>query len=203
MHIHGNDAVRLMSRAAISDAMERSAALVLLDQYVHDPALKKHCLATGAIMKALALHLRENAPYWEIIGILHDIDFELVHGDMQTHGVKGVEILTAAGADPDMARVIRCHNHFLCPGTYETPIEIGLQAADSASGLVIACALVKGGRLSEVTAKTVTKKAKERSFAAGCDRARIALIEPLLPLPEFYTLAIAGLMEIGEDLGLT
>ena len=203
MHIHGKRAVRLMSRAGTSDVMERSAALILLDQYVHDPTLKKHCLATGAIMKALAVRFGEDAGYWEIAGILHDIDFELVHGDMQAHGVKGAEILTGAGVDPDMARVIRRHNHFLCTGTYEIPIEIGLQAADSASGLVIACALVKGGRLSEVTVKTVTKKAKEKSFAAGCDRARIALIEPLLPMPEFYTIAIAGLLGIREDLGLT
>jgi hypothetical protein len=102
-----------------------------------------------------------------------------------------------------MARVIQRHNHHLFPGTYEKPIEIALQAADSASGLVIACALLKGGRLSDVTVKTVTKKAKEKSFAAGCDRDRIALIEPILVLPEFYAVAISGMMEIRKDLGLT
>ena len=95
------------------------------------------------------------------------------------------------------------HNHHLFPGTYTSPVEIALQAADSASGLVIACALVKGGKLSDVTVKTVTKKAKEKSFAAGCDRDRIALIEPIITLPEFYAGAITGLMAIREDLGLT
>jgi hypothetical protein len=54
-----------------------------------------------------------------------------------------------------------------------------------------------------VTVKTVTKKAKEKSFAAGCDRSRIALIEPLLPPPEFYAVAIGGLMEIRGELGLS
>jgi hypothetical protein len=193
----------LMSRTGTHQDMERSSAIALLDQYVHDPGLKKHCLATGAVMKMLAARLGEDAGYWETAGILHDIDFELIHGNMQLHGAKGAEILMGAGIDPEMARVIQRHNHHLFPGTYEKPIEIALQAADSASGLVIACALVKGGRLSDVTVKTVTKKAKEKSFAAGCDRDRIALIEPILVLPEFYAVAISGMMEIRKDLGLT
>jgi len=196
-------AVMLMTRTGTSHVMERSAAVALLDQYVHDPGLKKHCLATGAVMKELAVCLGGDTVSWETIGILHDIDFELIRGDMQIHGIKGAEILTAAGIDPWLVRIIRQHNHHLFSGNYEQPVEIALQAADSASGLVIACALVKGGRLSEVSAKTVTKKAKEKSFAAGCDRNRIALIEPLLPVTEFYTVAIAGLLKVREELGLT
>jgi len=192
-----------MTQPGTSHAMERSAAIVLLDQYVHDAGLRKHCLATGAVMKALAARLGEDAGPWETTGILHDIDFELIHGDMRMHGAKGAEILTSAGIDPGMARVVQRHNHHLFPGTYTSPVEIALQAADSASGLVIACALVKGGKLSDVTVKTVTKKAKEKSFAAGCDRDRIALIEPIIALPEFYAVAITGLMAIREDLGLT
>jgi hypothetical protein len=62
---------------------------------------------------------------------------------------------------------------------------------------------VKGGQLTLVTAKTVSKKAKERSFAAGCDRNRIALIQPLMDLTTFYDIAIQGLLGIREELGLT
>jgi len=202
MHIHGT-AVMLMTLPGTSHAMERSAAVALMDRYVHDPRLRKHCLAAGAVMKALAVRLGGDSGAWETIGILHDIDFELIQGDMQTHGIKGAEILTEAGVDPQLIRIIRLHNHHLFSGTYMQPVEVALQAADSASGLIIACALVKGGRLSDVTAKTIIKKSKEKSFAAGCDRSRIALIEPLLTVPEFYTVAIAGLLEIREELGLT
>ena len=95
------------------------------------------------------------------------------------------------------------HNHFLHNSAYERQVEIALQAADSVSGLVIACALVKGGKLSLVTPNTVTKKAKERMFAAGCDRNRIARIQPIMELPLFYAVAINGLMNIREELGLT
>jgi len=183
--------------------MKRSAAIALLSRYVREPGLTRHCLATGAILKVLAPRLGGDPERWETIGILHDIDFEFVGGDMGQHGVKGEEILIGEGIDPAIAAVVKNHNHHLFSGTYTEPVDIALQAADSASGLITACAFVKGGRLSEVTVKTVTKKAKEKSFAAGCDRSRIALIEPLIPLPEFYALAIGGLMEIYGELGLS
>lgn len=183
--------------------MDRTAALRLLQEHVREDMLRKHCLATGAIMKALAPACGGDPGTWEEIGILHDIDFEQIQGDMQQHGVAGAAILKEAGIPDELCRTVRDHNHFLHTSPYERPVDIALQAADSASGLIIACALVKGGKLSEVSVKTVTKKAKERSFAAGCDRARIALITPLMEMPVFYEHAIRGMMEIRGELGLT
>jgi len=182
--------------------MDRAAAIALLKKYVADEHLVRHCLATGAIMKAMAVHLHDDPSRWERIGILHDIDFEQVQGDMQRHGAAGAEILGEHGIEADEREIIRRHNHFLHHDTYTRPVEIVLQAADSASGLIIACALVKGGRLSDVTSKTIVKKAKERSFAAGCDRDRIALIGPVVAMPDFYAIALSGLMEIQSELGL-
>jgi putative nucleotidyltransferase with HDIG domain len=182
--------------------MERQETIALLHQYVHGDGLIKHCLATGAIMKAVAGFFSEPSLHWEQIGILHDIDFEYVQQDMQQHGVKGASLLKTAGIPDDICGIIQRHNHFLYTGTYTTPVEITLQAADSASGLISACALVKGGHLSEVTVKTITKKAKEKSFAAGCDRNRIALIVPLMEIPVFYEYALKGMMEIRPELGL-
>jgi predicted hydrolase (HD superfamily) len=153
--------------------MERPESVALLRQYVHGDGLIKHCLATGAIMKAAAGFFSEDPVRWEEIGI-----------------------------PDDTCEVIQRHNHFLYSGTYDQPVEIALQAADSASGLIIACALVKGGHLSEVLVKTITKKAKEKSFAAGCDRNRIALITPRMEIPVFYECALKGMMEIRTELGL-
>ena len=183
--------------------MDRSAAIALLKEYVSDEHLLKHCLATGTVMKSVAAYLGEDAARWELIGILHDIDFQIINGDMQQHGVLGKDLLLQYGFDMDFAEIVLRHNHFLHDGTYECQVEIALQAADSVSGLVIACALVKGGQLSLVTAKTVAKKSKEKSFAAGCDRNRIALIGPVMDLTVFYDSAIQGLMAIREELGLT
>jgi putative nucleotidyltransferase with HDIG domain len=182
--------------------MERTADIALLKQHVHGDALIKHCLATGTIMKAVATFLREDTARWEEIGILHDIDFECIGGDMQQHGIMGAQMLKTAGIPDDICDIVERHNHFLHTGTYDRPVEIALQAADSVSGLIIACALVKGGRLSDVSVKTITGKVKEKSFAAGCDRTRIALIVPCMDIPVFYEYALAGMMEIRADLGL-
>ena len=114
----------------------------------------------------------------------------------------GVQLLRTAGIPDDISEIIKHHNHFLHTGTYHSPVEISLQAADSASGLIIACALVKGGRLSEVSVKTITKKAKEKFFAAGCDRTRIALILTVMEIQLFNEYALAGMMEIRGKLGL-
>jgi putative nucleotidyltransferase with HDIG domain len=182
--------------------MDRQACIALIRGHIKDEHLIRHCLATGAVMKHAARHLKEDEARWERIGILHDIDFEEIGGDMQRHGTAGAEILGKVGIDPAETEIIRRHNHFLHQGSYKQPVEIVLQAADSVSGLVIACGLVKGGNLTDVSVKTITKKSKEKSFAAGCDRARIALVAPVIPLPEFYGVALVGLMEIKEELGL-
>jgi len=182
--------------------MNRDEALSLLKKYVKDRKLVKHCIATAAIMREVAEELGKDAEKWEVIGILHDIDYEIVEGDMQKHGPTGYEILRQHGVNEEIAEVVKRHNHTLF-GEYERPVEIALQAADSVSGLIIACALVKGGKITEVTPKTVKKKFKEKCFAAGCDRSRIRMIEKLgFELPRFYEIAIRGLVKVKDELGL-
>ncbi len=182
--------------------MDRDSALNLLKRYIKNDKLIKHCIAVGAIMKELAKELGEDENKWEIIGILHDIDYEMVEGDMNKHGVLGAEILKKHGIDDEICEIVKRHNHTLF-GDYEKPVEIALQSADAVSGLIIACALVKGGKITEVTPKTVKKKFKEKSFAAGCDRNRIRMIEKLgIELPKLYEIAIRGLIDVKDELGL-
>jgi hypothetical protein len=99
-----------------------------------------------------------------------------------------------------ICEIIQRHNYCLPIIFYDRPVEIALQATDSASGLIIACALVKGSRLSDVSVKTIPKKAKEMFFAGGYDR--IALIAPLAGIPAFYEYTLAGMIEIRTDLGI-
>ena len=63
--------------------MEKTEALTLLKQHVVSPSLLGHCLSTAAVMKGLAAELGQDAVVWETIGILHDIDFEEIHEDME------------------------------------------------------------------------------------------------------------------------
>ncbi|MDR0981093.1 MAG: HDIG domain-containing protein [Methanocalculaceae archaeon] len=182
--------------------MEKDEALALLHAHVKTDSLRGHCIATAAVMKGLAEELSEDARLWEVIGILHDIDFEEVDEDMTRHGLAGYDILKAAGVCDEIAEPIRRHNHMLFLGEYTTPVEICLQVADSVSGLVIACAYVKGGKVTEVTPKTVTKKYKTSSFAAGCDRTRIALGDVLVPRERMYEIAIREISAVRDQLGL-
>lgn len=182
--------------------MERDDAPALLRRYVASPSHIAHSHATAGIMRRIAEHLGEDADTWEIIGLLHDIDYDVVAGDMGRHGIEGHRILIENGISEEIADIVRRHNHTLVSG-YVRPVEIALQAADSASGLIIACALVKGGAISKVTPRTVKKKFKEKSFAAGCERERILMIESLMDMETFFRLAIEGLMDIRADIGLT
>ncbi len=176
-------------------------AIELLREYVKNENLVKHCIATAAIMKGLAKRLGENEEKWELIGLLHDIDYEVVNEDMNRHGIVGSEILREKGFDEEICEAVKRHNHFLFEP--EKSVEIALQAADNLSGLIVACALVKGRNLGNVTPKTVKKKFKEKSFASGCNRERIKMIEKLgISLEEFYQIAIDSMLEVRNELGL-
>ncbi|HEU17566.1 MAG TPA: HDIG domain-containing protein, partial [Methanolinea sp.] len=151
----------------------------LLEQYVSGESLIRHCLACGAIMKKAAGTLGEDEARFETIGILHDIDFEVVDGDMERHGIEGARILLENGYGKDVTEVVKKHNDMIF-GSSEGVADVVLQAADNISGLIIACALVKGGSISEVTPKTVKKKFQEKSFAAGCRREKVREIEEFM-----------------------
>ena len=181
--------------------MDRDEALALLGEHVHKESLKNHCLATAAIMRAIAPAMEGDPDRWELIGILHDIDFEEIEEDMDRHGEAGYAILKDAGVPDEIAEPIRRHNYMKF-GDFDEPADIALTAADNVSGLVIACAMVKGGKLTDVTAKSVKKKFKEKAFAAGCNRDRIRRIEAYMELPEFYGLAVGALQGIKDDIGL-
>lgn len=181
--------------------MDRERAVERLERSVASDSLRKHCIATAAIMRGLAERLGEDADLWETIGMLHDIDYELVDGDMTRHGVAGAALLRDEGADEEVCVAVERHNHLLF-GPYTRPVDLALQSADSISGFLIACALVKGGAITEVTPRTVKKKLKDRTFAAGCARDRIAAVDGLVEAPEFYEIAISALVGRKDALGL-
>ncbi|WP_456328340.1 HD domain-containing protein [Archaeoglobus sp.] len=180
--------------------MDRGEALKLLQNYVKNDKLIKHCIATSAIMKELAKELGEDEERWELLGLLHDIDYELVEGDMNRHGVVGSEILRKY-FDESFCETVKHHNYFIFePKSKE---EIALVASDNISGLIVACALVKGRKISAVTTKTVKEKFKEKSFARGCNREMIAKIEELgISLERFFEIAIKALEGVKDELGL-
>ncbi|MFW6125666.1 MAG: HDIG domain-containing metalloprotein, partial [Chloroflexota bacterium] len=90
--------------------LTRDDALAAIAANVENENLIGHMLATEAIMRALAGRLGQDEVVWGLTGLLHDIDIELVEGDMATHGKLGADMARDLGASEEMAHAILCHN---------------------------------------------------------------------------------------------
>ena len=169
---------------------------------VQDKNMIRHMLATEAIMRALAKKLGEDEEEWGITGLIHDIDMELVEGDMSSHSKLGADIAQELGASETMAHAILCHNE--AHGVpRETKLDKALFCADSLSGLITAAALVRPDKLSGLTTKSVMKRFREKSFAAGVNREQVAQCQEIrLELEEFIGLGIEAMKGIASELQL-
>ena len=183
--------------------MTREEALDSINANVENDNLIKHMMATEAIMRALARRLGEDEEEWGLTGLLHDIDAELTEEDMSTHSKLGADLARELGASETMAHAILCHNeaHGI---PQETKLDKALFCADPLTGLITAAALVRPDKkLAGLEAKSVRKKFKEKSFAAGVNREQISQCSEIgLELDEFIELGLQAMQEIATDLGL-
>lgn len=183
--------------------MKREEALNSVEANVENRNLIKHMLATEAIMRALAKRFGENEEKWGITGLLHDIDVELTGSDMSTHSKLGADLAREMGADEEIAHAILCHNEAHGVAR-ETMLDKALYCADPITGLITAAALVRPDKkLSGIEPKSIRKRFKEKSFAAGASREQIASCSELgLELDEFIELSLEAMKGVAEDLGL-
>ena len=183
--------------------MTREEALDSVRSNVENENLVKHMLATEAIMRALAKRLGEDEEEWGLTGLLHDIDVELTEGDMSSHSKLGADLVREMGASEAMAHAVLAHNegHGV---PRDTTLDKALFCADPLTGLITAAALVRPDKkLASVEAKSVRKRFKEKSIAAGANRENIASCSELgLELDEFIELGLKAMQGIAKDLGL-
>ena len=183
--------------------MTRDEALDSIKANVENEHLVKHMLATEAIMRALASRFGEEEEEWGLTGLLHDVDVELTEGDMNSHSRLGADLVREMGASPAMAQAILCHNqaHGVLP---QTKLDKALFCADPLTGLITAAALVRPDKkLAGVEARSVQKRFKEKSFAAGASREQIGSCRELgLELDEFIELGLGAMQGIARELGL-
>ncbi len=182
--------------------LTRDEALALIRSHVAKENNVKHMIAVGAVMRSLALRLGEDASRWELVGLLHDIDFEECHG-AEDHTLIAAQIL-AGVVDEGMIEAIKAHNAEHTKVPVDTKLKQGLVAADAASGLIIASALVMPSKkLADVRPESLVKKFGSKDFAKGASRPRMMLCEPLgLQLNEFLALALEGMKAVAPELGL-
>ena len=183
--------------------MNRKEAIDSIKANVDSENMLKHMLATEAVMRSLARRFGENEEVWGLTGLLHDIDAELTEGDMKAHSTLGADLARELGASEAMAHAILCHNEeHGVPA--ETNLDKALLCADPLTGLITAAALVRPDKkLAGLEAKSVLKRFKEKSFAAGADRQLISQCSELgIELEEFIELGLEAMKEIAADLGL-
>jgi len=184
--------------------MNRDQALELLSSYVKNENMIKHCLASEAVLAALAERFGEDREKWALAGLLHDLDVEITSGDLQTHGLETVEILKSKGVDAEILQAIRMHNEDAHGEKRSTRFEHALAAGETITGLIVATALVyPDKKLAGVKAKSIVKRMKEKAFARSVNRDVIRECELIgIPLKEFAELSLNAMRSISDDLGL-
>jgi len=186
--------------------ISREEALKLLEKHLRDPKIINHCKAVEAIMRGLAKHFGEDEELWGLIGLLHDIDYDLTGRDMKKHGLLALEILKDKLPKHALEAIAAHneHNGFKPESPEALRILSALRAADHLSGLIIATALVMPNKkLEEVKVKSLKKKFKSKDFARGVDRERIREIEKLgLDLNKFFEIGLESMKKIAGELGL-
>lgn len=155
----------------------REEAFTLLKKYNKNPFHIQHALTVEAVMKWYARELGygEDEEYWGIVGLLHDIDFELYPAE---HCLKAPELLREAGVSEDIIHAVCSHGYGImveCGVTIDVEpvheMEKVLFAADELTGLIWAAALIRSSQSTkDMELKSLKKKYKSKGFAAGCSR---------------------------------
>jgi len=182
--------------------MNRSDSYAIVREYIKNENLVRHMLAVEAAMRFYAEKFGEDVEIWGNTGLLHDFDWE-IHPSLEQHPQDGAPILRERGVPEEIVRAIQSHaDHTGVPR--QTPMEKALYACDEITGLIVAVALVRPSRsLSDLKVKSVKKKWKDRSFAAGANREEIedAAQEFGIELWEHVENVIEAMREVANDLG--
>ena len=155
--------------------MTYDEAMALLRRYNSEPFHLCHALTVSKVMRRMAdqLGYGDEADFWAVVGLLHDIDFERWP---QEHCVRCVELLREGGVDERLIHAVVSHGYGLCADVApEHEMEKVLFACDELTGLIGACAKMRpSGSITDMDLKSLKKKYKAKAFAAGCSREVIA-----------------------------
>jgi len=181
----------------------REEAFSLLKEYNKNEGLLKHALAVEGVMRYCARKRGEDEETWGIIGLVHDLDYEQFP---EQHCRKTEEILTSHNWPAEYIRAVVSHGWGICTDVEpQSELEKFLYTVDELVGLVVATALVRPSRsVMDMKAKSVKKKWKDKSFAAGVNRDVIEKGAEMLglELSEIITDVIMGMREVADEIGL-
>jgi putative nucleotidyltransferase with HDIG domain len=180
----------------------RDQAWETLTSYTKSEALLRHALAVEASVRFYARLYDEDEELWGCVALLHDFDYE-VHPTLDKHPQDGAPILREQGYSEELIEAVLSHaEHLAMPR--DTQLKKVLFACDELSGFVHACGLVRPTGLDGLEPKSVKKKLKQPSFAAGVHRDEVYAGAELLglELDEHIANVVAALQPIAKELGL-
>ncbi|MGD0855942.1 MAG: HD domain-containing protein [Dehalococcoidia bacterium] len=178
-------------------------ALSLLKEFNKSDSLIKHAYAVEGAMRYIARMSGEDEEKWGIIGLVHDLDYELFP---EHHCQKTQEILESRGWPQEYVRAVVSHGWGICSDVEpQIKLEKVLYTIDELTGLIAAVALVRPSKsVVDMEAKSVIKKWKDKGFAAGVNRQVIEKGATMLgmDLKDLVTYTIMGMREVANKIGL-
>jgi putative nucleotidyltransferase with HDIG domain len=180
----------------------RDRAWATLTRYTTSESLRRHALAVEASTRLYARRFGADEELWGCTALLHDFDYE-IHPTLDRHPQDGASLLRDEGYPEELVVSVLSHaEHLELPR--DTPLKRALFACDELSGFVHACALVRPTGLQGLGAKSVRKKLKQPSFAAGVHRDEVYAGAELIgvPLDEHIENVVEALTPIAGELGL-
>lgn len=181
----------------------RAAALELLQEFNKNESLIKHALTVEAVMRHFAKLNGEDEEKWGIIGLIHDIDYEMYP---EQHCIKAREILTSRGWPEEYIHAVESHGWKLCSNVEpEEKMEKVLYTIDELTGLITAAVYMRPSKsILDMEVKSVKKKWKQKSFAAGVNREVIEEGAGLLgmELDSIIGETVKGMQQAAEEIGL-
>lgn len=180
----------------------RDQALEILHTHVQNQNLRRHCYAVGAVMKALATKLEGDPDQWEILGLIHDSDWEEMKDTPERHTLLTLERVD----DERLKHALMSHNTKLTHlADLEGNMEWALECCDELTGFIVACTLVlPSKKIADLTIDSILKKFPKREFARAVDRSQISQCEEKLgiKLEEFIKISLLAMQGVSSELGL-
>jgi putative nucleotidyltransferase with HDIG domain len=180
----------------------REQAWETLTRYTKSEALLRHALAVEAAVRAYARKFGEDEELWSVVALLHDFDYE-IHPTLDEHPQDGAPILRDEGYPEEVVEAVLSHaEHLAMPR--DTMLKKTLFACDELAGFIHACGLVRPTGLDGLEPKSVKKKLKQPSFAAGVHRDEVYAGAEVLgvELDDHIRTVVAAMQPIASDLGL-
>jgi len=188
--------------------LTKEKAHKILNKYIKTKFILDHSLESAVIMHALAKHLGENEELWYTIGLLHDLDMDLIGSNYDIHGIKTKEILeNELIIDIGIINPILAHTE--CLESHKDKykridiVDFALGASEQITGIITAYARMRPEKFEGIKLKSIKKKIKDKAFARNVNREFIYdIINTGVELDEFLEIAINAIYEIRENINI-